>query len=320
MGRSCREIHEWIEEEVEKPIEEWEERQEQRCREEKCKWWMLCLNKLICWFVTILVKVVRWVTVTVGKWVVRVVCETVNFVLDVAGWIINLVLAIPIIGGIIRAIWNWLIEIVWRIVGVLDFVASLAGLRPRKKMYFGVIIPVVNGTPVATPAQIQPQVDYAIRAYDTLCNIDLRFTGYCTSRVPAPRAALNVQCGAGGFFNDLWLAGSYFQLAINMCRFKSNWRRVLGYGGEIFAFVIPDVLPNSPSNTVGCSMAGTQDYIVIEPISGQDTIAHEIGHACLLGHNGGATNLMFSSGPSGGPTLTNWQISVVRSSRHCTYL
>lgn len=318
MGRSCSEVHEWIEEQVEQPIEEWEDRQEQRCRDEPCNWWVLCLNKVVCWFVTIAVKVVRWVFVTIGKWVVRVVCEIVNTVLDVIGWVINLVLAIPILGGVIRAIWNWVIEIVWRLISLPDFGLSLLGLRLRKKMYFGVIIPVVGGAPIATPAQIQPQVDYAINAYATLCNIDLRFTGFCISNLPPPAAALNIQCGAGGFFNDLWLAGSYFQLAINLCRFKSNWRRIVGFGGEILVFVMPNIMPR---NVVGCSMAGTQDYVVIEPGSGVDTAAHEMGHACLLGHSSGdPANLMGPSGPTGAPTLTNWQISVVRSSRHCTYI
>jgi len=99
----CRDITEWVEEQVSKPVEEWEERQEQRCKKESCNWWTLCLNKLLCWFVTILVKVVRWVVVTVGKWVTRTVCTVVGIVVD-------LVVAVAtglfdIVAGIVT--WDW---------------------------------------------------------------------------------------------------------------------------------------------------------------------------------------------------------------------
>lgn len=82
MALVCTEINEWIEEEVSKPIEEWEERQKKKCK--KRKWYDP--RGWFCWFVTYLVKVVRWVVVKVGKWVVRTVCKLVgviiNFVVD----------------------------------------------------------------------------------------------------------------------------------------------------------------------------------------------------------------------------------------------
>jgi hypothetical protein len=321
MGRSCRDIQEWIETQVEQPIETWENQQEQRCRNEPCNWWTLCLNKLFCWLVWVLVKVVRWVLVTVGKWVVRVVCTVVNFVLDVVAAVIGLILSIPIIGGIIRTVLNWVTEIVWRIVGLLDFLASLVGIRPRKKMFFGVIIPTVNGTPIATPAQIQPQIDGAIVTYDRLCNIDLRFTGFCQPSTEPPDGAMSPQCGAGGFFADWWLPGSWYQLVSTSCKFESGWRRIVGYGGEIIVFVVSNVLPDSPtSSTVGCSFAATHDYVVTEANAGPQVTAHEIGHACLLPHDGDSNNLMFASTISATPTLSNLQIATIRWSRHCTYL
>jgi len=99
----CRDITEWVEEQVSKPVEEWEQRQEQRCKKESCNWWTLCLNKLLCWFVTIFVKVVRWVVVTIGKWVTRTVCTVVGIVVDlvvaVATGLFN------IVAGILT--WDW---------------------------------------------------------------------------------------------------------------------------------------------------------------------------------------------------------------------
>ncbi len=83
MGRVCRQTQDWIEEQVEKPIETWENRQEQRCKNEPCNWWLLCLNKLFCWIVWVTVKIVRIIVVTVGKWVVRTVCEITTFIHDV---------------------------------------------------------------------------------------------------------------------------------------------------------------------------------------------------------------------------------------------
>ena len=321
VGRSCREVQDWIETQIEQPIEAWENQQEQRCRNEPCNWWTLCLNKLFCWLAWVLVKVVRWVLVTVGKWVVRVVCTVVNIVLDIAGLIVSLILSIPILGGIIRTVLNWVTEVGWRLVGGVDFLGSLVGIRPRKKMYFGVIIPVLNGAPIATQAQLQPQVDQAISLYGSLCNINLRFTGFCIFNNEPPEGPLTVGCDGGGFFADWWLSGSYFEFATAGCKFEDSWRRIVGYGAELIVFVVNNVLPDSSSSsTVGCSFAGTHNYVVVEATAGPNVAAHELGHACLLGHDDSTSNLMFASNIVAAPTLSTWQISVVRGSRHCTYL
>lgn len=77
MAIECVETQEWIEEEISKPIEEWEERQEKKCK--KRKWYDP--RGWLCWFVTYFVKVIRWVIVKVGKWVVRTVCKVVGTIL-----------------------------------------------------------------------------------------------------------------------------------------------------------------------------------------------------------------------------------------------
>lgn len=125
-AETCRQVTEWIEEQVSKPIEEWEERQEERCREEDCNWWTLCLNKVVCWFVTVLVKVVRWVLVTVGKWVTRTVCTAISIVFDlavaVATGLIDVVVGVAT-GDWTRA-WDGLVELVGGVV-----VAVLGAVR-----------------------------------------------------------------------------------------------------------------------------------------------------------------------------------------------
>ena len=320
MGRTCVEIEEWIEEEVQRPIEEWEERAEERCRRRSCNWWCLCCNKWFCWIEIVLVKIIKWVTEIVKTLVTRVVCTIINVILDVIGFIVGLILSIPIIGGIIRTILNWVTEIIWRIVGLVEFFASLAGIRPRKKMYFGVVIPIINERALATEEELQPLVDATIEIYDRTCNIDARFTGFCRTSISPPGGSITVNCDGAGFFADWLLDGSWFELVSRTCKFESNWRRIAGYGGEIIAFVVNDIQPPA---TNGCSMSGTHDYVTIESgtLRPDALIAHEIGHACLLGHNESTDNLMNSATPNvAQPLLTNWQSSVVRWSRHVTYL
>ena len=319
MGRICGEVHEWVEEEVERPVETFVNELREFCEERDCNWWCLCCNRWFCWLAWVVVRVVTWVVVTVGKWVTRVVCEVVNVVLDVIGFIIELVLSIPIIGGILRTILNWVTEIIWRLVGLVDFIASLAGLRLRKKMYFGVVVPSVNGTPIQTDANIQRQVNAAINFYDQTCNINMIFTGICHTDIPAPDRGLVVDCDAGGFFHDWLLAGSYFEFASATCKFRDSFRRVIGLGSEIIMFIVQNV---TPANTNGCSFASTHNYVVIEAQAGDSAFvaAHEIGHACWLTHDGDPANLMSSITPATNPTLTNVQAAVVRWSKHCVYL
>jgi len=315
MGRVCREVQEWVEEQVERPVETFVNELQQTCREQECNWWCLCCNKWLCWLVWVVVRIVTWVVITVGKWVARIVCEIVNVVLDVIGFIIELILSIPIIGAFIRMILNWVTEIIWRLVGLVDFIASLAGFRPRKKMYFGVIVPPI--TPIGSDAEIMRQVDAAIRFYDTSCNINMIFTGICHTEISPPGKTLNVACNAEGFADDFGFVGSYFEFTSATCKFTDSFRRVIGLGAEIIIFVVQDVTPSFN----GCSFASTHNWVLIEaqPSDQALTAAHEIGHACWLDHHDSATNLMFRRTPAGAATLTNFQIAVVRWSKHCVY-
>ena len=249
--------------------------------------------------------------------IARAACEVANLVLDLIGLIVNLILSIPIIGGIIRTILNWVTEIVWRIVGFIDFLASLAGIRPRKKMYFGVIVPPI--TPIASDADIQRQVSAVVQFYDQTCNINMIFTGICHTDISPPGGSLTVGCDAGGFFNDWWLPGSYFEFASATCKFTDGFRRVIGLGAEIIVFIVQNV---TPANTNGCSFASTHNWVVIEalPTDQAFVAAHEIGHACWLPHDGDPANLMNSITPATNPTLTNVQIALVRWSKHCVYI
>ncbi|MFJ2770500.1 hypothetical protein [Streptomyces sp. NPDC087300] len=83
MAVSCQEQAERVEEKVLQPIDRWVDQQEQRCRDEPCNWWLLCLNKLFCWLVVVVVKVTLWVTTIVVRWVYRTVCTVVMVIVGV---------------------------------------------------------------------------------------------------------------------------------------------------------------------------------------------------------------------------------------------
>lgn len=120
MAIECVEIQEWIEEEISKPVEEWVEKTEKKCK--KRKWYDP--RRWLCWLVTTLVKVVRWVVVKVGKWVVRTVCKVVSAVLglirDVLTGLWNVIVGVFTLDW--RRILDGLIQI---LSGLIDSLATL---------------------------------------------------------------------------------------------------------------------------------------------------------------------------------------------------
>lgn len=319
MAVMCTEIQDWIETEVERPIQTWETQKVQQCRNEQCQWWTLCLNVVFCWFEVAVVMVVRFVWVTIGKWVVRAICEVTTFLLDVGAFIVNLVLSIPVIGGILRTVMNWISELVWRLVGLVDLLLFAVGVRPEKRIYVGLVIPRIGGVPVTTEAAMMRQIDAARTVYKSLCNVKIVYSGACEFPIDAP-TGLTIDCDAGGFFADWWTNGSYIEFASAFCKFSEGWRRVVGWGAEIIIVPVPNVTPDGEaSSTQGCSFSATHNYVVVEPGATVTMAAHEIGHACMLPHDGNAANLMFPNVPVS-PTLTATQAAIVRGSRHCVYI
>jgi hypothetical protein len=120
MALVCTQIQEWVEEQVSKPIEEWEEQQEKKCKD--YPWYDP--RGWVCWFVTILVKVVRWVVVTVGKWVTRTVCKVIAVVVEAVGAILGGLW--DVIAGIFTLDWRRILDGLLNIViGALKGIFNL---------------------------------------------------------------------------------------------------------------------------------------------------------------------------------------------------
>lgn len=104
MALVCSQIDEWIEEEVSKPVEVWENQQKEKCK--KRKWYDP--RGWFCWLVWVLVKVIRWVVVKVGRWVVRTVCKLVTVIVDL---IVDLVLGLwDVLVGIFTLDWRRILD------------------------------------------------------------------------------------------------------------------------------------------------------------------------------------------------------------------
>lgn len=97
MAMVCTTITEWIETEISKPIEEWEQRQEKECK--KRPWWDP--RRWLCWLVTHLVLVIRWVVVTVVTAVITIVC---HLLADVLAILLDL---LKFIGHLLVALFTW---------------------------------------------------------------------------------------------------------------------------------------------------------------------------------------------------------------------
>lgn len=342
--RVCREIDTWVTENVEQPIEDWVSRTEQQCIEQPCNWWCLCCNKWFCFLVTILVRVVTFIIVTVTRLVTVVVCEIVGLVLDFIGIIIGLILSIPVIGGIIRAILNWLTTVIWRLVSIPDLIASAAGLMVEKKIYVKGVILNENGVPMATEADLMPSIEFARQVLLRECNVRLIYTGTCVPQINTPVEAQTINCGGDGFAADMFgIQGAHFEFVSSDCGFKDGHKRVIGLGAELLVFVVRDVQTGDPGrDVIGCSFASTHNYVTVEvpaltpppppttaPPPGTaawvpDTVVHEIGHACDLTHTGESAaempNLMFPTTARTAHTLSQFQRAWFRSSKHVVFI
>lgn len=63
---------EWVDENIVEEVRRRKERNEERCRERDCNWWILCMNKWVCWIETL----VYWVMEEITKIISVLVCNS----------------------------------------------------------------------------------------------------------------------------------------------------------------------------------------------------------------------------------------------------
>lgn len=359
-----------------------EERQKQ-C----CDWWpcsMACkafhwlvsvvctawewVQNIVCvaWHTFVEVVCVAWIILPViachlGDAIASVVAAlaaaleaALNWAWSIVAFAVDLVLAIPIVGRV----FGWALElgksVFNTVISLPDFVLTLLGVMPEKKLRLGVIVlKDSKGRPVVPDdALLLRAIQCAINIYREECNvrvIPIRYAQYQTSFASASAASpqyifhdqehsgdhlLDVCCAACGFGADLGSVGSDYLLAMDRATFWGGGRRLLGYGAPIVAFTVRSFVDGD----VGCSLGPLTNHVTVVfqnsqvgtpdqdltpaiPLGRVSSLAHEMAHACnVVWHASGSDNLL-SRLPLGDRfcRLTRFQKALIRASRHVSY-
>jgi len=105
----CDDFRDWVEHEVRDPVTRYREEQQKVCEEQDCNWWCACCNKWLCWFITVVTTFVEWVITIVGEWIITTICNII----------------VTIIRFIVMAIIHIL---TWVVLFVICFLEALCGV------------------------------------------------------------------------------------------------------------------------------------------------------------------------------------------------
>ena len=295
-----------------------------------------------------------WDAVTTVVNAVVVVLESIlGWILSAIAFVIELIFEIPILGRLIKWIWNFILNIFWTIVSIVDMIAGLIGIRPEKKLRLcTIVLRDESGAPVAPTSYVIDVLQAAVDIWRREANVRIiplrpfKFdSGFADDEAVdeswvhdggnGDSDTLTVPCDADGFGRDLVRTGTKLDFLASTNCFFGAWRSVIGYGSPVACFVIQAV-PTDTDPTCGgygCGLWLT-DYITVrrQPCStdgnvNRRVVAHELGHACNLWHlnaSSNSDNLMGVPWDSTVPELTQtrmslWQVLLVRGSKHVTY-
>jgi hypothetical protein len=297
---------------------------------------------------------VAWDIVTTIYNAVAVVIEsTLGWLFTLVAALVELVMAIPVLGTLIRWVLNGVTHILGIIASIPDIVAGAIGIRPEKLLRVCTIIQLdEKGTAVAPISDAVAMLQLACNVYKRDANVRIipsrpfKFsTGFAgpetvdsswvvSETSNSTSLTLDPNCSASGVGSEWLLGGSAFQLKITANCLFGAWRRVLGYGAPVACIFVRNVtMDDDDTNAVGCAFWIT-DFAVIERLSQATprTLAHEVGHASNLWHvcvDEDNQNLMATPGAcsprsdtdvdTANPRMTEFQVLAVRASKHCTY-
>jgi hypothetical protein len=303
-----------------------------------CKGWYWVSN-IVCvaWsYITTVVCLVWETIVTIVSYIVLVVELIVGTLISLVDYVLEVIFSIPIIGRLLREILSIVQEIIYRILGLVDALAYLVGIRPEKKLRLCVIILRDERGLVADAAKVLEEVQVAADIFREQANVRVIPCAIFGTKTPfhdednadesyihlstglSGVELLEVSCDAGAWGEDLWMKGSELNILMSRYCFCGNARRLLGYGSPITVFIVRSI---NNSETTGCSLGPLTDYITVVGTETVDktTIAHESGHACGLWHVDSNINLMYKFDSNDRRQMSTWEEINFRNSRHVTY-
>ncbi|WP_349618154.1 hypothetical protein [Azotobacter salinestris] len=247
----CRDVEEWIEQQIQQQIQQ---------QGKRCKKWPWPLSWL-CQLVMVLV----WVFVWVWTKIIRVVCEVVWAVANVLAALINFLAAIPILGPLIVAIGRAISSVISYIVGQLDGIARLAGLRLTKHLRVHVI-PLCRGRiPLATEAHVREVMRRTEQIFYERAQIRVHTT-FHSPVVNPPESSIHVGMNEDMIFDQAWLKGSWFQVH-SLTLFESNVWASLGIGNPVVVYVVAGVGYGEDSSYRGVSGGPFVDWVAVEAMA-----------------------------------------------------
>ena len=246
--------------------------------------------------------------------------EFAGWLLTPVGFIVNLVLTIPVLGGLIRGLLNTITGVVLGIVGFVieGILCGIFGVCLPKRMRLCVVMLTRNGQPLMTESELEKSLlQQTKQIFTDEANIEIvsRFTIY---KGGEGTRAMNAPCGVQGWLEDaVGVMGTQYHIATTLSCVRWGTASVIGLGSPIYAFGVNDVRGKN-----GCSLWLWSNYVVFEASAADCTthLAHEIGHACGLWHQDDTENLMYPKCVSPGrDQLKGWQKVIVRGSKYATY-
>lgn len=266
----------------------------------------------------------------------------VLFIDGLLGWLllpitapVEAALSIPYLGRALGWLWRASLTLLWGLLHGLEAPLVLLSLMPRRRLRLWVLPTGMADSPDSFQLGDWLQaIDVAGKILEREANVQLvpvvpwespGETGALSSTVDqypwirelplqAVGSDLKVACNLEGLKEDLGPVGGKLDRRALLGHPRGSYRRVSGWGAPIMAVSVRSV---AAGRLAGCSLGPLTDYITVR-VDLPVCLAHEIAHACNLGHHEAANNLMNPT--CGGVHLTRWQVLLLRLSRHTTYL